>query len=262
MNIREISTKAIKNIILGVIFAPIIGMATYYYVPQIYDLANSVWTGTLPITRGGTGTTTSTGTTNTVLSNGPTLVAPVLGSASGTALTLSNAMTFNPGNPGTSSTAYIGGNGSGRLLLNVATGNEVDFSVNGVGYLYFTSSTLGVQQSTASTSSSTGALIVTGGAGIGGNIFAAGTGTMPLYNNSGTAQNAPHAVTGTCTLSAGSCTVTLSGSAVYASTNSYVCNGTDPGGSALAVSSQNQSASSVKFFGTVSDTVNFICTGT
>lgn len=36
-------------------------------------------TGTLPVANGGTGVTTSTGTTNTVLSNGPTLVAPVLG---------------------------------------------------------------------------------------------------------------------------------------------------------------------------------------
>jgi hypothetical protein len=36
-------------------------------------------TGTLPVANGGTGVTTSTGTTNVVLSNSPTLVTPALG---------------------------------------------------------------------------------------------------------------------------------------------------------------------------------------
>jgi hypothetical protein len=39
-------------------------------------------TGTLPVANGGTGTTTSTGTVNVVLSNSPTLVTPVLGTPS------------------------------------------------------------------------------------------------------------------------------------------------------------------------------------
>lgn len=47
--------------------------------------------GTLAVANGGTGVTTSTGTTNVVLSNSPTLVTPVLGVASGTSLTLSAA---------------------------------------------------------------------------------------------------------------------------------------------------------------------------
>ena len=38
--------------------------------------------GTLPVANGGTGVTTSTGTTNVVLSNSPTLVTPVLGTPS------------------------------------------------------------------------------------------------------------------------------------------------------------------------------------
>lgn len=46
-------------------------------------------TGTLPVANGGTGVTTSTGTTNTVLSNSPTLVTPALGTPS--ALVLTNA---------------------------------------------------------------------------------------------------------------------------------------------------------------------------
>lgn len=45
--------------------------------------------GTLPVANGGTGVTSSTGTTNVVLSNGPTLVAPILGTpASGVATNL------------------------------------------------------------------------------------------------------------------------------------------------------------------------------
>jgi hypothetical protein len=39
-------------------------------------------TGTLPVARGGTGVTTSTGTGNNVLSNSPTLVSPALGTPS------------------------------------------------------------------------------------------------------------------------------------------------------------------------------------
>ena len=44
-------------------------------------------TGTLPVANGGTGVTTSTGTTNVVLSNSPTLVTPNLGTPSAVTLT-------------------------------------------------------------------------------------------------------------------------------------------------------------------------------
>ena len=44
----------------------------------------------LPVLNGGTGVTTSTGSGDTVLSTSPTLVAPILGSASATALTFSS----------------------------------------------------------------------------------------------------------------------------------------------------------------------------
>ena len=46
--------------------------------------AANISTGTLAVARGGTGTTTSTGTGNVVLSTSPTLVTPILGVASGT----------------------------------------------------------------------------------------------------------------------------------------------------------------------------------
>lgn len=44
----------------------------------------------LPVANGGTGVTTSTGSGNTVLSTSPTLVTPILGSASATALTFTS----------------------------------------------------------------------------------------------------------------------------------------------------------------------------
>ncbi len=83
----------------------------------------------------------------------------------------------------------------------------------------------------------------------------------PLYNLSGTAQNTPHQVIGTATLSGGTVTVTLSGSAIFTSSGSYVCNANDTGGSALAASTQNQSGSSFKIFGTLTDVTTYICTG-
>ena len=44
--------------------------------------ASNITSGTLAVARGGTGVTTSTGTTNVVLSNSPTLVTPVHGTPS------------------------------------------------------------------------------------------------------------------------------------------------------------------------------------
>lgn len=43
-------------------------------------------TGTLPVSRGGTGVTTSTGSGSVVLSSGPTFTSPVLGAASATSI--------------------------------------------------------------------------------------------------------------------------------------------------------------------------------
>ena len=53
-------------------------------------LAISLSGTALPVLNGGTGVTTSTGSGNTVLSTSPTLVTPILGSASATALTFSS----------------------------------------------------------------------------------------------------------------------------------------------------------------------------
>lgn len=53
-------------------------------------------TGTLPVANGGTGVTTSTGTTNVVLSNSPTLVTPILGTpSSGTVTNLTGTASIS-----------------------------------------------------------------------------------------------------------------------------------------------------------------------
>ena len=64
--------------------------------------ASKIITGTLPVLRGGTGVTTSTGTGNVVLSTSPTLITPNIGVATGsltgnasTATTLQTARTIN-----------------------------------------------------------------------------------------------------------------------------------------------------------------------
>jgi hypothetical protein len=53
-------------------------------------------TGTVAVANGGTGVTTSTGTTNVVLSNSPTLVTPILGAASATSITVAAGAVGTP----------------------------------------------------------------------------------------------------------------------------------------------------------------------
>ena len=114
---------------------------------------NAVWgsvsltadvSGTLPVANGGTGVTASTGTTNVVLSNGPTLVAPLLGTpASGvltnctgtaTGLTAGNATTAVNTNGG-----YVTLGASNTLTLGsssyVIAGSTYGFFINSSGDL-------------------------------------------------------------------------------------------------------------------------------
>jgi len=78
-------------------------------------------TGTLPVLNGGTGTTTSTGTGNVVLSTSPTLVTPALGTPS--AINLTNAT----GGTGTGSVVFA----TSPTLVTPTIGAATATSING-----------------------------------------------------------------------------------------------------------------------------------
>jgi len=61
------------------------------------SLSTADITGTLAVANGGTGVTTSTGTTNVVLSNSPTLVTPALGTPSAAVLTNATGLPISTG---------------------------------------------------------------------------------------------------------------------------------------------------------------------
>jgi hypothetical protein len=166
-------------------------------------------TGTLPVANGGTGVTTSTGSGANVLSTSPTLTTPIsasltspaasnltLGTGSfGTALTFSSATgaaLFSApvsvfGSTGTEVNFALNQSGVGQWSFrNIATSGDFRLSIGGndwfsivrtTGAATFTN-TLSVSSTTASTTTSSGALVVgngtSGGLGVGGAINAGG----------------------------------------------------------------------------------------
>jgi len=79
-------------------------------------------TGTLAVANGGTGVTTSTGTTNVVLSNSPTLVTPALGTPSSATLTNATGLPISTGvsGLGTGVATFLGTPSSANLLAAVS----------------------------------------------------------------------------------------------------------------------------------------------
>jgi hypothetical protein len=132
----------------------------------------------LPVTSGGTGVTTSTGTGNVVLSNSPTLVTPALGTPSSGTLTNVTGLPLSTGVTGLLPVAN-GGTGTAAPALvagtNVTiTGSWPNQTINaaGVGNLTGAVTSVGTATSLGSFSSADLAGALTDETGSGANVFA------------------------------------------------------------------------------------------
>lgn len=132
----------------------------------------------LPVTSGGTGTTTSTGTGSSVLSNSPTLVTPALGTPASATLTNATGLPLSTGVTGLLPVAN-GGTGTDTPALvagtNVTiTGTWPNQTVNaaGVGNLTGAVTSVGTATSLGSFSSADLAGALTDETGSGANVFA------------------------------------------------------------------------------------------
>ena len=95
--------------------------ASQTQITSVGTIGTGTWEGTtIAVDQGGTGVTTSTGTTNVVLSNSPTLVTPALGTPS--ALVGTNIS-------GTASSLNIGGTAAIGTSITVTANNSADETV-------------------------------------------------------------------------------------------------------------------------------------
>ena len=84
-----------------------------------------------------------------------------------------------------------------------------------------------------------------------------------VYSTAGAQQASTHIVTGSVTTNGGgNATVSLAGSAVFASGTSYVCTATAQANSASAVSVRNMTATGFDLRGAGTTLYGFVCVGT
>jgi len=161
----------------------------YYYNGTAWIYIINSTTNVVSVVNGGTGTTTSTGTGSVVLNTSPTLITPALGTPSSATLTNASGLPIASG---------VSGLGTGvASFLATPTSSNLASAISdetGSGALVFgtsptlTTPTLGVASGTSlaltgttvSNSTSTGALTVAGGVGIGGALNAS---TLSLSNS-------------------------------------------------------------------------------
>jgi hypothetical protein len=185
----------------------------YYYNGAAWIYIINSTTNVVSVVNGGTGTTTATGTGSVVLNTSPSLITPALGTPSSATLTNASGLPIASG---------VSGLGTGvASFLATPTSSNLASAISdetGSGALVFGTSpslitpTLGVASGTSlaltgttvSNSTSTGALTVAGGVGIGGALNASSVtatnfigGETPIYlsANKSSSQSIPYNAT-------------------------------------------------------------------
>ena len=128
------------------------------------------------------GTTAATSTTTGSLQTAGGLGVAGAIYAGGNIVASSSVFSFSGTTIGAGTANWIGSDSVGGLFVNAANGTTAALGVNNVNSLVASSTRINIPLTTASTSTTTGALQVAGGVGVAGNIYAGGT----ISTNSGT----------------------------------------------------------------------------
>ena len=228
----------------------------YYYNGSAWIYIINSTTNVVSVVNGGTGTTTSTGTGSVVLNTSPTLITPALGTPSSATLTNATGLPISTGVSGLAS-------GVSSFLATPTSSNLVSAisDETGSGALVFASSptlttpTLGVASGTSlaltgttvSNSTSTGALTVAGGAGIGGALNASSVTATNFIGSGSQLTDVATRVTGSWTLNPGANNVSFTVS--QGGNYSMWVNGNIPNGIALWTATVTTANSNVPVLG-------------